>query len=57
MRESVRMLFYSRGMEIMLSTGVHLQEALTLVEEVLPGLLRKRIAPLRKVVDAGKSLR
>ena len=42
-------------MEIMLSTGVHLQEALTLVEEMLPGLLRKRIAPVRKAVDAGKS--
>jgi type II secretory pathway component PulF len=44
-------------MEIMLSTGVHLQEALTLAEEMLPGLLSKRIAPVRKAVDAGKSLR
>ena len=57
MRESVRMLFYSRGMEIMLSTGVHLQEALALAEEMLPRLLRKRIAPVRKAVDSGKSLR
>ena len=57
LRVSVRMLFYSRGMEIMLSTGVHLQEALTLAEEMLPGLLSKRIAPVRKAVDAGKSLR
>ena len=57
LRESVRMLFYSRGMEIMLSTGVHLQEALALAEEMLPRLLRKRIAPVRKAVDSGKSLR
>ena len=30
---------------------------LTLAEEMLPGLLRKRIAPVRKAVDAGNSLR
>jgi len=57
LQESVRMLFYSRGMEIMLSTGVHLQEALALAEEMLPKLLRKRIAPVREAVDSGKSLR
>ena len=57
LRESVRMLFYSRGMGIMLSTGVHLQEALVLAEEMLPRLLPKRIAPVRKAVDSGKSLR
>jgi type II secretory pathway component PulF len=57
LRESMYILFYSRGMEIMLSTGVHLQEALTLAEEMLPWLLRKRIAPVRKAVDAEKSLR
>ena len=57
LRESVRMLFYSIRIEILLSKGVHLQEALTLEEEMLPGLLHKQIAPLRKVVDAGKSLR
>ena len=51
------MLFYSRGMEIMLSTGVHLQEALALAEELLPKLLRKQIAPVREAVDSGKSLR
>ena len=39
------------------STGVRLKEALTLAEEILPGLLRKRIVPIRKAVDAGKSLR
>ena len=39
LRESVRMLFYSRGMEIMLSTGVHFLEALALAKEKLPGLL------------------
>ena len=57
MRESVRMLFYSKGIEIRLSRGVHLQEALTLAEEMLPGLLRKLIAPVRKAVDARKYLR
>ena len=57
LQESVRMLFYSRGMEIMLSTGVHLQEALALAEELLPKLLRKQIAPVREAVDSGKSLR
>ena len=57
LREGVPMLFYSRGMEIMLSTGVHLQEALALSEEMLPRLLRKRIAPVRKAGDSGKSLR
>ena len=41
----------------MLSTGFHLQEALTLAEEMLLRLLRKRIAPVRKVVDAGKPVR
>ena len=56
MQESVRMLFYSRGMEIILSTGVQLQETLTLAEEILPEFLRKRIGPVRKAVDAGKSL-
>ena len=40
----------------MLLTGVHLQEALALSEEMLPKLLRKRIAPLREAVDSGKSL-
>ena len=57
LQESVRMLFYSRGMEIMLSTGVHLQEALAFAEELLPKLLRKQIAPVREAVDSGKSLR
>lgn len=57
LRDSVRILFYSRGMEIMLSTGVHLQEALALAEEMLPKLLRERVAPVRKAVDSGKSLR
>ena len=41
----------------MLSKGVHLLEALHLAEEMLLGLLHKRIAHLRKAVDAGKSLR
>ena len=41
----------------MLSKGVHLLEALPLAEEMLLGLLNKRIAHLRKAVDAGKSLR
>ena len=50
------MLFYSRSMEIMLLTGVHLQEALALAEEMFPKLLRKRIAPVREAVDSGKSL-
>ena len=39
----------------MLSTGVHLQEALA--EEMLPRLLHKPIVPVRKAVDSGKSLR
>jgi len=55
-QQSVQMLFYSRSMEIMLLTGVHLQEALALAEEMFPKLLRKRIAPIREVVDSGKSL-
>ena len=50
------MLFYSRNMGIMLLTGVHLQEALALAEEMFPKLLRKRIAPVREAVDSGKSL-
>ena len=41
----------------MLSKGDHLLEALPLAEEMLLGLLHKRIAHLRKAVDAGKSLR
>tara|TARA_B110000881_G_scaffold49316_1_gene41594 strand:- start:471 stop:716 length:246 start_codon:yes stop_codon:yes gene_type:complete len=41
----------------MLSKGVLLLEALPLAEEMLLGLLNKRIAHLRKAVDAGKSLR
>ena len=57
LRESVRMLFYCRGMEFMLSKGVLLLEDLPLAEEMLLGLLHKRIAHLRKAVDAGKSLR
>ena len=40
----------------MLLTGVHLQEALALSEEMLPKVLRKRIAPVREAVDFGKSL-
>jgi len=56
LQQSVQMLFYSRSMEIMLLTGVHLQEALALAEEVFPKLLRKRIAPVREAVDSGKSL-
>jgi type II secretory pathway component PulF len=47
LQQSVQMLFYSRSMEIMLLTGVHLQEALALAEEMFPKLLRKRIAPVR----------
>ena len=50
------MLFYSRSMGIMLLTGVHLQEALALAEEMFPKLLGKRIAPVREAVDSGKSL-
>jgi type IV pilus assembly protein PilC len=53
LQEKVRLLFYSRGMEIMLSTGVHLQEALVLAEEMLPRLLRRRISPVREAVDSG----
>ena len=34
LQQSVQMLFYSRSMEIMLLTGVHLQEALALAEEM-----------------------
>ena len=56
LQQSVQMLFYSRSMEIMLLTGVHLQEALALAEEMFPKLLRKRIAPVREAVDSGKSL-
>ena len=56
LQKSVQMLFYSRSMEIMLLTGVHLQEALALAEEMFPKLLRKRIAPVREAVDSGKSL-
>lgn len=56
LQEKVRLLFYSRGMEIMLSTGVHLQEALALAEEMLPRLLRSRIIPVREAVDSGKPL-
>ena len=52
MWESMRILFYSRGMEIMLSTGILLLEALA--EEMLPELLRKRIPPIRKAVDVSK---
>ncbi len=40
----------------MLLTGVHLQEALALSEEMFLKLLRKRIAPVREAVDSGKSL-
>ena len=40
----------------MLSTGVHLQEALVLAEEIFPGVLRRRIIPVRKAVDSGKHL-
>jgi type IV pilus assembly protein PilC len=56
LQQSVQMLFYSRSMEIMLLTGVHLQEVLALAEEMFPKLLRKRIAPVREAVDSGKSL-
>jgi len=56
LQQSVQMLFYSRSMGIMLLTGVHLQEALALAEELFPKLLRKRIAPVREAVDSGKSL-
>ena len=56
LQQSVQMLFYSRSMEIMLLTGVHLQEALALAEEMFPKQLRKRIAPVREAVDSGKSL-
>ena len=56
LREIVRMLFYSRDMEIMLSTGVHLQEILALTEEIPPGLLLQQIEPARKAVDTRKSL-
>jgi len=56
LQQSVQMLFYSRSMGIMLLTGVHLQEALALAEEMFPKLLRKRIAPVREAVDSGKSL-
>ena len=56
LQQSVQMLFYRRSMEIMLLTGVHLQEALALAEEMFPKLLRKRIAPVREAVDSGKSL-
>ena len=55
-QEKIRLLFYSRSMEIMLSTGVHLQEALVLAEEIFPGVLRRRISPVRKAVDSGKQL-
>ena len=40
----------------MLSTGVHLQEALVLAEEIFPGVLRRWISPVRKAVDSGKQL-
>mgnify|MGYP000500303149 FL=1 len=56
LQQSVQMLFYSRSMEIMLLTGVHLQEALALAEEMFPKQLRKRIAPVREAVYSGKSL-
>ena len=56
LQQSIQMLFYSRSMEIMLLTGVHLQEALALAEEMFPKQLRKRIAPVREAVDSGKSL-
>ena len=56
LQQSIQMLFYSRSMEIMLLTGVHLQEALALAEEMFPKQLRKRIAPVREAVDSGNSL-
>ena len=40
----------------MLSTGVHLQEALALAEEIFPGILRRRISQVREAVDSGKQL-
>ena len=40
----------------MLSTGIHLQEALVLAEEIFPGILRRRISQVREAVDSGKQL-
>lgn len=57
LQESVSLLFYSRSMEIMLLSGVTLQDALALAEEMLPKLLRRRIIAVRRAVDSGKSLR
>ena len=43
-------------MEIMINTGVHLQEALVLAEEIFHGILCRRISQVREAVDSGKQL-
>ncbi len=54
---TIRMLFYSKAMEIMLRSGVHLQEALILAEEMFPVILRKKLVSVRLEVDSGISLK
>lgn len=53
---ATRMLFYSRSIEIMLNSGVHLHNTLTLLDSLFPPSLRPRAEQVHQELSAGKTL-
>ncbi len=53
---SIRLLFYSQSVAIMLRSGVKLREALSLTEPLFPGNLQEEVKRVHRQIDAGALL-